>query len=45
MRKIMRKVTDLVLGLLMLPMVSVMSLMAQTAAPPAQTFSVLIPLA
>ena len=39
MRKIMRKVTDLVLGLLMLPMVSVMSLMGQTTAPPAQTFS------
>ena len=39
MRKILRKVTDLVLGLLMLPMVSVMSLMGQTTTPPPQTFS------
>jgi len=39
MRNILRKVTDIVLGLLMLPMVSIMSLMAQTTAPPPQTFS------
>lgn len=40
MRKVLRKATDLILGLLMLPMVSVMSLMGQTpATPPAQTFS------
>jgi hypothetical protein len=40
MRKVLRKVLDLALGLLMLPMVGIMSLMAQTpAAPPAQTFS------
>ena len=40
MRKVLRKVTDFVLGLLMLPMVSVMSLMGQTpATPPPQTFS------
>lgn len=39
MRKVLRKVTDLILGLLMLPMVSVMSLMAQTTTPPPQTFS------
>jgi len=42
MRKALRKVTDLVLGLLMLPMVSIMSLMAQTATPPPQTFSTTI---
>jgi len=39
MRNVLRKVTDIVLGLLMLPMVSIMSLMAQTTAPPPQTFS------
>jgi hypothetical protein len=40
MRKVLRKVADIVLGLLMLPMVSVMSLMGQTTAtPPPQTFS------
>jgi hypothetical protein len=39
MRKVLRKATDLVLGLLMLPMVSIMSLMAQTATSPPQTFS------
>jgi len=40
MRKVLRKALDLALGLLMLPMVSLMSLMAQTpATPPAQTFS------
>ncbi len=43
MRKVLRKITDFVLGLLMLPMVSVMSLMGQTpATPPAQTFSTTI---
>ena len=39
MRKVLKKAADLVLGLLMLPMVSVMSLMGQTATPPPQTFS------
>jgi hypothetical protein len=39
MRNVLRKVTDIVLGLLMLPMVSIMSLMAQTTTPPPQTFS------
>ena len=40
MRKVLRTLGDLVLGLLMLPMVTLMSLMAQTtAAPPPQTFS------
>ena len=39
MRKVLRKITHLVLGMLMLPMVSLMSLMAQTATPPPQTFS------
>jgi hypothetical protein len=39
MRKVLRTAADIVLGLLMLPMVSVMSLMAQTATPPPQTFS------
>jgi hypothetical protein len=39
MRNVLRKVTDLVLGLLMLPMVSIMSLMAQAPAAPPQTFS------
>ena len=42
MRKALRKVTDLVLGLLMLPMVSIMSLMAQTTTQPPQTFSTTI---
>jgi len=43
MRKILKKTVDLVLGLLMLPMVSIMSLMAQTTAtPPPQTFSTTI---
>jgi hypothetical protein len=43
MRKIMRKVADIALGILMLPMVSIMSLMAQTTAtPPPQTFSTTI---
>ena len=42
MRKALRKVTDLVLGILMLPMVSIMSLMAQTTTPPPQTFSTTI---
>jgi hypothetical protein len=39
MRKVLRTLGDLVLGLLMLPMVTVMSLMAQTTTPPPQTFS------
>ena len=39
MRQTLRKVRDVVLGLLMLPMVSLMSLMAQTTTPPPQTFS------
>jgi len=39
MRKVLRKVLDLVLGVLMLPMVSIMSLMGQTTAAPPQTFS------
>jgi hypothetical protein len=42
MRKVLRKVTDVVLGLLMLPMVSIMSLMAQTTTPPPQTFTTTI---
>jgi hypothetical protein len=42
MRKVLRKVFDLVLGALMLPMVSLMSLMAQTTTPPPQTFSTTI---
>jgi hypothetical protein len=39
MRNVLRKATDLALGILMLPMVSLMSLMAQTTTPPPQTFS------
>ena len=39
MRKVLRTARDLILGLLMLPMVTVMSLMAQTTTPPPQTFS------
>jgi len=42
MRKALRKVTDLALGILMLPMVGIMSLMAQTTTPPPQTFSTTI---
>jgi hypothetical protein len=43
MRKVLRKTADIVLGLLMLPMVSVMSLMGQTTTtPPPQTFSTTI---
>jgi hypothetical protein len=42
MRKIVRKAVDLALGLMMLPMVSIMSLMAQTTTPPPQTFSATI---
>jgi hypothetical protein len=42
MRKVLRKVTDVALGILMLPMVSIMSLMAQTTTPPPQTFSTTI---
>jgi hypothetical protein len=42
MRKVLRKARDLALGLLMLPMVSLMSLMAQTTTPPPQTFSATI---
>jgi len=39
MRRVLRTAGDVVLGLLMLPMVTVMSLMAQTTTPPPQTFS------
>jgi len=39
MRKVLTTVRDLVLGLMMLPMVSIMSLWAQTTTPPPQTFS------
>jgi hypothetical protein len=39
MRRLLRKAFDLALGALMLPMVSIMSLMAQTTTPPPQTFS------
>ena len=43
MRKILKKAVDLAVGLLMLPMVSIMSLMAQTTTtPPPQTFSATI---
>jgi hypothetical protein len=42
MRKVLRTAADIVLGLLMLPMVSVMSLMAQTTTPPPHTFSTTI---
>jgi len=39
MRHALRKLRDLALGVLMLPMVTIMSLMAQTTTPPPQTFS------
>ena len=39
MRKVLRKVTDLVLGLMMLPVVTLMNLSGQTPKPPSQTFS------
>src|SRR5512138_584152 len=39
MRQVLRTFRDLILGLLMLPMVTLMSLMAQTPAPAPQTFS------
>jgi len=39
MRRILKTVRDLALGLMMLPMVTLMSLMAQTTTPPPQTFS------
>jgi hypothetical protein len=42
MRKVLRRTRDLVLGILMLPMVSLMSLMAQTTTPPPQTFTTTI---
>jgi hypothetical protein len=42
MRKVLRKARDLALGALMLPMVSLMSLMAQTTTPPPQTFTTTI---
>ncbi len=42
MRKVLRKALDLALGALMLPMVSLMSLMAQTTTPPPQTFTTTI---
>jgi hypothetical protein len=43
MRRVLKKATDIALGILMLPMVGIMSLMAQTTAtPPPQTFSTTI---
>ena len=39
MRKALQALRDLVVGLMMLPMVTIMSLMAQTTTPPPQTFS------
>jgi hypothetical protein len=42
MRQALRKAADVILGILMLPMVSIMSLMAQTTTPPPQTFSTTI---
>ncbi len=39
MRKALKALRDLAVGLMMLPMVTIMSLMAQTATPPPQTFS------
>ncbi|HSA95476.1 MAG TPA: hypothetical protein VLJ16_05465 [Acidobacteriota bacterium] len=39
MRKILKTAIDLALAILMLPMVSIMSLMAQTTTPPPQAFS------
>jgi hypothetical protein len=42
MRKALRTIRDLVLGLMMLPMVTIMSLMGQTTTPPPQTFSATI---
>jgi hypothetical protein len=42
MRQVLRKVTDVVLGILMLPMVGIMSLTAQTTTPPPRTFNTTI---
>ncbi|MEN6559820.1 MAG: hypothetical protein ABFD52_03470 [Acidobacteriota bacterium] len=42
MRQALRTVYGIVAGLLMLPMVAIMSLMAQTTTPPPQTFSTTI---
>ena len=42
MLKILRRARDLALGVMMLPMVSLMSLMGQTTSPPPQTFSTTI---
>lgn len=42
MRRALTAVRDLALGLMMLPMVSIMSLWAQTTTPPPQTFSTTI---
>ncbi|HOW85523.1 MAG TPA: hypothetical protein P5119_07205 [Candidatus Aminicenantes bacterium] len=42
MRQALRTVREVAAGLLMLPMVTIMSLMAQTAAAPARTFSTTI---
>ena len=39
MRKALKALRDLVVGLMMLPLVTIMSLMAQTTTPPPQTFS------
>jgi hypothetical protein len=42
MHQVLRRVRDIALGLMMLPMVTLMSLMAQTTTPPPQTFSTTI---
>lgn len=42
MRRSLRSIRDVVLGLMMLPMVTLMSLMGQTTTPPPQTFSTTI---
>ena len=42
MRQALRKLRDIALGVLMLPMVAIMSLMAQTTTPPPQTFTTTI---
>jgi hypothetical protein len=42
MRQALKAVRDLVVGLMMLPMVTIMSLMAQTTTPPPQTFTTTI---
>ena len=42
MHQVLRRVRDIALGLMMLPMVTLMSLMAQTTTPPPQTFNTTI---